>query len=290
MMSPTDKPFVSIITPAYNAATYLHTLIKSILEQDYPYYEHIVIDDGSTDDGATVELLAQYPHLRWWRHSNKGQYATQNDGLAAARGDIVTVISADDKYASSSVLSAVVSSWQACPECDLIYGRTQYMNQEEELLPDIELTGHFPIKLLRSYLYIQHCSMFVRKDLIERNHIWFDPNLKYTGDWDWIVRLAAKAQQIRYLSQPLAVVRRHDQQISRTAPSTAVIWEQKRILEIYGGNRAAYLLMRQARQYRAMVLLALYVLKNKGADTLFKDFRFWLSKRLRHGMIHDAAK
>src|SRR5438876_704742 len=72
-------------------------LIKSVLEQDYLHIEHIIIDDGSTDDGATVEVLKRYPHLRWWSRENKGQYATLNEGLATARGSVVGIISADDK-------------------------------------------------------------------------------------------------------------------------------------------------------------------------------------------------
>jgi len=90
-----DQPRISVITPVWNGSAYLVPLIESVLQQDYPHYEHIVIDDGSTDEGATVAILQQYKHLRWWSHANKGQYETQNDGLKAATGDIVVIISSD---------------------------------------------------------------------------------------------------------------------------------------------------------------------------------------------------
>ena len=74
-------PLITIITPVYNGAEYLDELIQSVLRQDYPNIEHLIIDDGSQDGGATVSVLQKYPHLRWWSRENKGQYATMNEGL-----------------------------------------------------------------------------------------------------------------------------------------------------------------------------------------------------------------
>jgi glycosyltransferase involved in cell wall biosynthesis len=125
-MSP---PKISVITPVYNAAPYLRALIESVLQQDYPHYEHIIIDDGSTDDGATVRILKEYSHLHWWSHANKGQYATQNDALAAATGDIVSVISADDAYVATSTFRTVAEYWRAHAGVDVIFGQTLLIDQ-----------------------------------------------------------------------------------------------------------------------------------------------------------------
>lgn len=276
-----SAPKISVITPAYNAAPYLRALIESVLQQDYPYYEHIVIDDGSTDDGATVRILEDYSHLRWWSHANRGQYATQNDGLMAARGEIISVISADDVYAAPTVFSQVVQSWEANPGCNLIYGRTLYMNEYGQFLPDMEVTGRFPKFLIRSFLYVQHCSLFVQRELIRSHEIWFDSNLKYTGDWDWIIRLFNAAQEIRYLPQPLSIVRRHAQQTSRKAPSQAMIEEHQRILGAYNGHRSLYAVITYFRQYRAMALLGLHILKTQGMKALFGRFQDWLGRRTK---------
>ena len=64
-------PLVSIITAVRNGSRYLSALIESVLAQDYPRIEHIVIDDGSDDDDATIRILEQYPHLRWWTRENQ---------------------------------------------------------------------------------------------------------------------------------------------------------------------------------------------------------------------------
>jgi glycosyltransferase involved in cell wall biosynthesis len=191
-----NQPLISIITPVFNGAEYLDELIKSVVEQDYPHIEHIIIDDGSTDNGATVRVLKRYPHLRWWSRENKGQYATLNEGLAAARGAIIGVISADDKYLTPSTLSSVVQYWQMHPEYGCIYGRTLRMDRKGDMLPlDPTLRAEpFPSWFLRYSLLLQHCSLFVHRTLVVDKKIGFDPTFRYAGDWDWIIRLSMVSQ------------------------------------------------------------------------------------------------
>src|SRR5574341_2572398 len=95
-----SKPLVTIMTPVYNGAAYLEELIASVRDQDYPYVEHLIIDDGSTDNGVTVEILRKYPHLRWWSRPNQGQYATMNEGLQAAQGELIVPMPRTGKICS----------------------------------------------------------------------------------------------------------------------------------------------------------------------------------------------
>ena len=64
------KLLVSIITPTYNGAEYLDEMIQSVLQQDYLNIEHLIIDDGSQDNDATLAILRKYSHLRWWSRPN----------------------------------------------------------------------------------------------------------------------------------------------------------------------------------------------------------------------------
>ena len=102
-------------------------LILSVRSQNYPNIEHIVIDDGSQDDGATVAILKRYPHLHWWSRENLGQYATMNEGLEAARGEIVCFVSADDLVLPDAV-HRVIEIMQRHPEYDGIAGLTQFID------------------------------------------------------------------------------------------------------------------------------------------------------------------
>src|SRR5207247_391526 len=88
-------PLVSIVTPAYNQAEYLAETIESVLAQDYPNLEYIVLDDGSTDH--TREVLKKYDgKLRWESHKNMGQARTLNEGWRKANGVYIGYLSSDD--------------------------------------------------------------------------------------------------------------------------------------------------------------------------------------------------
>jgi glycosyltransferase involved in cell wall biosynthesis len=84
-----EYPLVSIVTPAYNQASFLRDTIESVLGQAYPNIEHIVFDDGSTDE--TPQILAEYTgRVAWERQPNMGQTPTINKGWERCRGEILT--------------------------------------------------------------------------------------------------------------------------------------------------------------------------------------------------------
>lgn len=273
------QPLVSIITPVFNGARYLDELIQSVLQQDYPYVEHIIIDDGSTDGGATVEILKRYPHLRWWSRDNKGQYATQNEGLAAARGSIVGVICADDKYVAPSTLSSVVRYWNLHPEFGCIYGRTLRMDSNGDPLPmDSDYRQKpFPAWVLRYRLFLSHCSLFVAKQLVVDKNIWFDTSFRYFGDWDWIIRLST-AGQFGYLDQPLSIYREYPSQTTKQMGLELISFETKRILQKHKSSRVLWWLL--VCQHR--FLKGLWILRKHGVQGLRTAVKDWLNRQSAH--------
>ena len=87
-------PKISVITPSFNSIHTIRETIESVRQQDYPAVEHVVIDGGSTD--GTVELLREYPHLRWVSEKDDRHYHAMNKGIAAATGEIVEILNSDD--------------------------------------------------------------------------------------------------------------------------------------------------------------------------------------------------
>lgn len=88
---------ISIITPSLNRKKMLEDVIRNVLAQNYPNFEHIVIDGGSTD--GTQEMVKKYPHVHFICASDKGMYDALNKGLDVAAGEIVGLLNTDDLYA-----------------------------------------------------------------------------------------------------------------------------------------------------------------------------------------------
>lgn len=230
----TETPFISILTPAYNAGKYLGELLDSVAGQDFDRYEHLVVDDGSTDN--TRDILASRaivnPRLRWYSRPNKGQYETQNELLRVARGEVICIICADDMYASPGVLSLVAKQFGKDPTLDVLYGRTpRYC----PYIFDPDLPRWLARTLMRHFLTVQHCSVFAKHEFLLRNNLFFDSAYRMRGDWDWMIRVFRAAGRIQSVSAPLALWRYHSEQ-------TSVLYidagqkESRRVCATYGSS------------------------------------------------------
>jgi len=227
-------PLISIITPVYNGSIYLEPLIQSIQDQCHRRIEHILINDGSTDDGATVAILAKYPHLKWWSRQNKGQYATLNEGIDAAIGDWLLIISADDMLAGSDSLSELLILARNAGEFDAIYGRTMMVNDNGVEISDRGRPDESSPKWLNyHFLVIHHCSLLVSRKFIISNKLYFDTSLKYTGDWDWIIRII-KLGRIGYFNHIVSKYRLHEQQTRQSVCHKKLIAEDEIVLLRHG--------------------------------------------------------
>ncbi len=227
-----DRPLVSIITPVYNGSKYLEDLIKTVLEQDYPRIEHIIIDDGSNDNGATVNILKRYSHLRWWSHPNKGAYATINEGLLASKGDVVTVICSDDRYACPTAISAAVRAL-ITRAADVVYGDTQRIDERGRRV-DAEPPRSAPLWLFRYYPGITHCSLLLWRRIVAGDGLMFDEALPYAADHDWILRLIKSKYRFTRINQPIAQFRHHAHQRSYDANPVRI--KERELLIRYHGK------------------------------------------------------
>jgi glycosyltransferase involved in cell wall biosynthesis len=233
-----DLPLVSIITPVYNGAKYLDDLIRSVQTQDYPNIEHIIIDDGSQDDGATVAVLRKYPHLRWWSRENRGQYATMNEGLDAAQGDYVCFISADDLIMPGAIQS-VIQTFNNHPGYNGVSGLTHFITADGLPYPIKFPFQTAPLKYYAYYSHVAHCSLYVFREWLLKEKLLFDPSLKYVGDYDWLLRVIAKSR-IYQANIFLSKVRIHSEQTSARYKQ-AMEEEHRRVIASHPINPLCYI-------------------------------------------------
>ncbi|PWH12393.1 MAG: glycosyltransferase [Anaerolineae bacterium] len=187
---------VSIVTPSFNQAQFLERTIRSVLEQDYPNIEYIVVDGGSTDHSR--EIIQKYAErLAWWvSEPDQGQTDAINKGFARATGDIFAWLNSDDTYNPGAVREAV-EFFQAHPQVGLVYGEANFIDEADRVI------GRFPAaqtdyaRLRRGYVHIPQQAAFWRAALWHQVAP-LDPTFYFAMDYDLWVRLA-QITELRYL-------------------------------------------------------------------------------------------
>lgn len=119
-MDTMPSAMISVITPSLNSGGYLEEAIRSVLTQQYPNFEHIVVDGGSED--GTLDILRKYPHLKWVSEPDKGQSDAMNKGFALSRGEIIVYLNADD-YFEPNVFQTVAAAMSKT--CKFIVGQVR---------------------------------------------------------------------------------------------------------------------------------------------------------------------
>ena len=191
-----ELPLVSIVTPSFNQVAYLEDTIRSVLEQDYPNIEYIVIDGGSTD--GSVEIIRKYADriAHWVSEKDRGQTDAINKGFAAAHGSILAWLNSDDIYQPGAV-SQAVEFLESHPDIGVVYADLDFIDGNGMNI------GRFPAaqtdlaRLRRGYVHIPQPSVFFRANLWRRIGP-LDPTFYFAMDYDLWVRLAA-ITELRYL-------------------------------------------------------------------------------------------
>ena len=200
------QPLVSIVTPSFNQARYIEATIRSVLAQDYPQIEYIVIDGGSTDE--TLDIIKNYEgNIAFWvSEPDKGQTDAINKGFARATGDILAWINSDDTYAPGAV-AAAVGYLQEHPEVGLVYGDCNFINEHGRVIGRFNATQTDGRLLRRGYVHIPQQASFFRADLWRQVGP-LDPSFYFAMDYDLWTRLAARSQ-LKYVPQTWANFRLH---------------------------------------------------------------------------------
>lgn len=184
---------LSIITVSYNCADSIEQTIRSVVEQDYPYVEYIVIDGGSTD--GTKEIIEKYADkLSYWvSEPDEGIYNAMNKALMHVTGDYVNFQGGDDYLYDKHVLSCVAECAMQSA-ADIYIGNSDYGGVLKNTCPD-----DFEDLLLN---VTNHQAVFSKSDLFKRLG-GFDEKIVYLADYDWTVRVCSTGATIEHIDIPV---------------------------------------------------------------------------------------
>lgn len=219
---------ISIVVPCYNYGRFIEETLRSVQRQDYPHWECIVVDDGSTDDSAerVRPFLADH-RMRYHFQENRGLSAARNAGLKLSRGEFIQFLDADDHLSPDKLLRHV-EFFAKSPHVDVSYSDYRYFPSDspDQYFPSLELRHDSAMPrvsgqgmqllagLLNANIMPVNAAM-VRRSLVDRIGA-FDEGLRYLEDWDFWLRAAFSGSEIRYLGdgQGYANIRVHKTSMS----------------------------------------------------------------------------
>jgi glycosyltransferase involved in cell wall biosynthesis len=200
-------PLISIVTPSFNQATFIYEALQSVQIQNYPKYEHLVIDGMSAD--GTVELLQmlsdspEYNKISWSSEKDDGQSEALNKGFRQAKGDIIGWLNSDDRYLPDC-FAQVVNAFEQNPDVDIIYGDYRIIDDHGNVIKtkhEIEFNKF--ILFYHRVLYIPTTTTFFRSRVFKEEN-WLDERLQFAMDLELFIRLALKGYRFMHISKVLA--------------------------------------------------------------------------------------
>ncbi|MBD1846004.1 glycosyltransferase [Cyanobacteria bacterium FACHB-63] len=198
---------VSIITVTYNAGATIRDTIESVLAQDYPNVEHIIVDGASSDN--TVEIVQSYGDriAQFISEPDRGMYDGMNKGIKLATGDVVAILNADDFYVDSRVISTIVEQFEQ-HQVDSVFGDLVYVKHDnpDKIVRYYSSASFHPGKFAYGWMPA-HPTFVVKRWAFDR-YGYFKTDYKIAADYELLIRfLAIHKLSYHYLPQVLVKMR-----------------------------------------------------------------------------------
>lgn len=234
------QPLVSIITPSFNQVQFLDETIQSVLGQDYPNIEYIIVDGGSTDGSLDVIRKYESKLTGWVSEQDTGQTDAINKGFSMATGDIFAWINSDDIYLPGAV-SEAVQYLQENPHVGMMYGNAYYIDEESRPIALYPAAPTDYLGLRRGVNTIPQQATFFRS-ILWRMVGPLDSSFYYAMDYDLWTRISS-VTPIKFHDEFMAYFRL--QSASKSMREASRCWpEMMRIHFREGGSRLSIIYLK----------------------------------------------
>ncbi|HEX9190829.1 MAG TPA: glycosyltransferase family 2 protein [Candidatus Deferrimicrobiaceae bacterium] len=220
-------PPVTVITPAYNRADYLEEVILSVLGQDYPDLEYIVLDDGSTD--GTADVMRKFEgRIEPVFQSNMGETRTVNKGFSMARGEIIGVVNSDDPLEAGAIRK-IAGRLASAQDVLVVYPDWNMIDARGRIIRTVRTHEYNYLDMLRWHHCIPGPGAFFRREIVDRLG-GRDPQFRYVADFDFWLRAGLHGPFERF-PEPLATFRVHPDSASESAKGLVMAEEHIRLVK-----------------------------------------------------------
>src|SRR5690242_3077701 len=205
-------PKITVVTPTYNRAEYLEETIRSVLDQNYPNLEYIIVDGGSTNP-QVIDLIRRYEHrLAWWISERDGGHAEAiGKGFARATGEVLAWLCSDDTYLPGA-LRAVGETFRGHPDADVVYGHYNVIDSRSRVVRNGRVVKYSRLQML-SNGNVHQASVFWTRKIYHRagaqvGGVRLEYN-RYSPDSDLYYRFIRAGARWRMLPSTLSTFRVH---------------------------------------------------------------------------------
>jgi glycosyltransferase involved in cell wall biosynthesis len=198
-------PLVSVITPSFHSGEFLEETIESVLAQDYPRVEYLVMDGGSTD--GTLAILERYRgRLEFVSAPDGGAADAINRGFRRSCGEILAWLGADDVYLPGAI-AAAVEAMSAAPDAAVVYGEASWIDESGKRLGRYPTVAPYTPAMFRRECCVCQPACFMRREAVESVGL-LDASLESAFDYDLWIRLSQR-YEFRAIARELACSRMH---------------------------------------------------------------------------------
>jgi glycosyltransferase involved in cell wall biosynthesis len=273
-------PKMSIVTPSYNQARFLEETITSILDQNYPNLEYIIIDGGSSD--GSVEIIKKYEkHLAYWvSEPDRGHGNALNKGFARATGEIMAWLNSDDKYFPGA-LCDIAEIFETFNDINWITGKTCQWDENGELSYEAYVYKNVYDFLIGHYQWIQQESTFWRRGLWEKAGGYINEQYQLMVDGELWTRFF-RFDDLWHVNRKLGGYRFHATNRARLFPKEVVADMEKAIWDMKDHIRECQAVYERCREATSLSVFT-------DNDLSFLDYgvidfvnHAWIKKRINY--------
>lgn len=199
-------PRISVVTPSYNQAAFLERTILSVLNQNYPNLEYIVIDGGSTD--GSVDIIRRYEkYLSYWESEpDKGQADALNKGFKLATGELVGWQNSDDLYLPGAFMT-VAEAFRNNSDADIFFGNIVLIDAADDMLREMRFHPFSVNHLIYYDWNLSSQAVFWKSALFDDAGYLEDYSVSF--DWEWFIRLGKKNYRFFFIHDFIGAYRLH---------------------------------------------------------------------------------